>query len=128
MTRPCLAPLRSRHGFEESYTMSLMAYDIIHIAGQPHFLVPVHEFTRLQGLTAANDLPEEVRTQLALAKDNPIKIIRRYRGMTQGDQAQAAGISRPDLTEIETGRKDGSIRALKSIAEALEIDINILVA
>ena len=101
-----------------------MSYDIIHVAGKPHFLIPVHEFTAMQ--SAATDLPEEVLEQLSVGKDNPIKIIRKYRGMTQGGLADAAGISRPYLTEIETGRKDGSIRALKAIASALHVSLEVL--
>lgn len=102
-----------------------MSYDIIHIAGQPHFLVPVHEYTKMQ--TATQGLPKAIREELALGKDTPIKIIRKARKMTQGDLAKAANISRPYLTEIETGKKDGSIRALKSIAQALNVSLDILV-
>lgn len=98
-----------------------MAYDIIHISGKPHFLVPVHEFTELQ--SHANDLPDDVREELALGQKHPIKVLRKYRGMTQGDLAEASGISRPYITEIETGRKDGSIRALRAIADALNVSL-----
>ncbi len=101
-----------------------MTYDIIHVSGKPHFLIPVHEFTAMQ--SAGTDLPDDVLEQLSLGHINPIKIIRKYRGMTQGDLAEASGISRPYLTEIETGRKDGSIRALKSIAAALNVSLEIL--
>lgn len=102
-----------------------MAYDIIHIAGQPHFLIPVHEYTKMQG--NSEGLPKAVREELALGKTSPIKILRKARCMTQGDLAAAANLSRPYLTEIETGRKDGSIRALKAIAEALNVSLDILV-
>ncbi|MEM6781106.1 MAG: helix-turn-helix domain-containing protein [Pseudomonadota bacterium] len=102
-----------------------MGYDIIHISGKPHFLVPVHEFTELQN--GANDLPDNVREELALGQKHPIKVLRKYRGMTQGDLASASGISRPYITEIETGRKDGSVRALKAIADSLDISLDALV-
>ena len=101
-----------------------MGYDIIHVAGKPHFLIPVHEFTTLQ---SSEDLPQDVLEELSLGKESAIKIIRKHRGMTQGDLAAAAEISRPYLTEIETGKKDGSIRALKSIAAALNVSLEILV-
>lgn len=100
-----------------------MDYDIIHIAGKPHVLVPLHDYTALKNGANASDLPETVIEQLALEKDHPIKIIRKYRSMTQGDLADASGLSRPYLTEIETGRKDGSIRAIKAIAEALGVSM-----
>lgn len=103
-----------------------MNYDIIHIAGKPHVLVPIHDFTALKNAGSNSNLPPEVLEQLTVGKDSPIKIIRKYRGLTQGDLAAAAGISRPYLTEIETGRKDGSIRALKSIAGALDVSLELL--
>ena len=103
-----------------------MNYDIIHIAGKPHVLVPIHDFTALKNAGSNNNLPDEVLQQLALAQESSIKIIRKFRDMTQSDLAEASGISRPYLTEIETGRKDGSIRALKSIAGALDVSLELL--
>lgn len=104
-----------------------MNYDIIHIAGKPHVLVPVHDFTALKNAGNDNKLPQEVLEKLTLDKDNAIKVIRKFQGMTQAELAEAAGISRPYLTEIETGKKDGSIRALKSIAGALDVSLEVLV-
>ena len=105
-----------------------MNYDIIHIAGKPHVLVPVHDFTALKnGNDGTSALPESAIEALALKTDNPIKIIRKARGLTQNDIARAAGLSRPYLTEIETGKKDGSIRALKAIAKALDVSLETLV-
>lgn len=104
-----------------------MNYDIIHIAGKPHVLVPVHDFTALKNAGNDNKLPNEVLEQLTVGKENAIKVIRKYRGMTQAELAKASGISRPYLTEIETGKKDGSIRALKSIAGALDVSLEVLV-
>lgn len=103
-----------------------MNYDIIHIAGKPHVLVPIHDFTALKNAGTNSNLPSDVLQQLTLGTESAIKIIRKFRGLTQSDLATAAGISRPYLTEIETGRKDGSIRALKSIAGALDVSLELL--
>ncbi len=103
-----------------------MAYDIIHIAGKPHVLVPLHDYTVLKNGDGDDDLPDDVRQKLALADQSPIKIIRKYRGMTQDDLATASGLSRPYLTELETGRKEGSIRSLKAIAKALGVPLETL--
>jgi DNA-binding XRE family transcriptional regulator len=100
-----------------------MQYDIIHIAGKPHVLVPLHDFTQLKNGANGNDLPADILQKLTVAKDSPIKTIRKFRGMTQDDLATACGLSRPYLTEIETGRKEGSIRSLKSIAKALDVPL-----
>ena len=103
-----------------------MNYDIIHISGKPHVLVPIHDFTALKNAGTNTNLPNEVMEQITLGQDSPIKIIRKYKNMTQADLAKAAEISRPYLTEIETGRKDGSIRALKSIAGALDVSLELV--
>lgn len=100
-----------------------MQYDIIHIAGKPHVLVPLHDYTNMKNGSGAQELPDDVLQQITLGTKSPIKIIRKHRGMTQDDLASAAGLSRPYLTEIETGRKEGSIRSLKSIAKALNVPL-----
>lgn len=100
-----------------------MQYDIIHIAGKPHVLVPLHDYTQLKNGAANNGLPDDVLQKIALGKDNAIKVIRKHRGLTQDELASEAGISRPYLTEIETGRKEGSIRSLKAIAAALNVPL-----
>lgn len=101
-----------------------MKYDIIHIAGKPHVLVPLHDFTAMQN--REDDLPQDIQDSLTLAQESPVRILRKFRGLTQEDLALAAGISRSYLTEIETGRKDGSIRALKAIADCLNVSLDIL--
>lgn len=104
-----------------------MNYDIIHIAGKPHVLVPLHDFTVMKNGTEGAHLPADVRDELTLGQKTPLKILRKFRGLTQDELASATGLSRPYITEIETGRKEGSIRALKSIANALGVSMELLV-
>ncbi len=110
-----------------------MDYDITHKDGKPYVMIPIHEYRAMtKGNTSTNDnptdLPDEIITALEEKKEHPIKIIRKYRGLTQLELATKADISRPFLTEIETGKKNGSIQALKQIAKALEVGIDILTA
>ncbi|MEM9469529.1 MAG: helix-turn-helix transcriptional regulator [Pseudomonadota bacterium] len=104
-----------------------MNYDIIHIAGKPHVLVPLHDYTALQNAGKETELPDEILQKLSVEPDKAIKIIRKFRDMTQANLADATGLSRPYLTEIETGRKDGSIKTLKNIAAALSVPLERLV-
>lgn len=103
--------------------------DLIHIDGKPFVLVPMHEYRRLisGGNVAASDLPGDILDQIALGQTHPVKILRKFRGMTQLDLAQAAGLSRPYLTEIETGKKPGSIAALQSLARILHVGLDLIV-
>ena len=100
-----------------------MKYDLLHIQGKPYVLVPLHDYREMSGGANDNNLPDDILNELAARQNHPIKVIRKYREMTQNDLAEASGISRPYLTEIETGKKDGSIRAMKAIAEALEVSV-----
>ena len=59
--------------------------------------------------------------------ENPIRVYRKYRGMTITELATAAGISQPHLSDIETGKKTGSVDVLKRIAVALKVDLDDLV-
>lgn len=59
--------------------------------------------------------------------ENSIAVFRKYRGLSVSDLAAAAGISQPYLSEIEGGKKTGSVDVLKRIATALKVDLDDLV-
>jgi len=56
--------------------------------------------------------------------ESPIRVWRDFRGMAAKDLAAAAGISAAYLSEIETGKKDGSVATLKAIADVLKLDLD----
>ena len=59
--------------------------------------------------------------------ENSVSVFRKYRGLSVTELAQAAGISQPYLSEIEKGRKTGSVDVLKRLATALRVDLDDLV-
>ena len=81
----------------------------------------------MSGEQPESDLPSDILDRLLAREESPLKIIRKHRGFTQKELADITGISRPYLTEIETGKKDGSIRAMKVLADALRVDLGLLV-
>lgn len=104
--------------------------ELLHIDGKPFVLVPMHEYRRLLNGgqdVVTSDLPSEIMDQITAAQIHPVKIIRKFRGLTQTSLAELAGLSRPYLTEIETGRKGGSINAMKALALALKVDMAVLI-
>lgn len=105
-----------------------MQHDLVHIQGKPYVLVPLHEYRGMTSSAPTDDnLPEDVLNRLYARSENPVKILRKYRGLTQVELADKSGLSRPYLAEIETGRKEGSVTALKNLAAALQVHIgNIL--
>lgn len=70
--------------------------------------------------------PHELIVELA-ETDSRIRTYRKYRGMTVTELADAAGISQPHLSDIENGKKNGSVDVLKRIAIALRVDLDDLV-
>lgn len=57
---------------------------------------------------------------------NPVKILREHRGVTQAALAKAAGISKLYVSQIETGRRKGSLETLRALAKALKVDIDLI--
>jgi DNA-binding XRE family transcriptional regulator len=70
--------------------------------------------------------PAELVYEL-METDSRIRVFRKYRGMTMTELAQAAGISQPYLSDIENGKKTGSVDVLKRIAVVLKVDLDDLV-
>lgn len=68
-------------------------------------------------------VPAEIVNRL-LDGENPVKVWRSYRGMTARDLAAKAGISAPYLSEIEGGKKEGTLSTMKRIADALDLSLD----
>lgn len=110
--------------------------------GERFVIVPEAEFERL--LEAAEELadvaacdrarsrvengeervPAEIVNRLLDELRNRLRIWREYRRLSATALAEKAGISGPCLSEIETGKKSGSVAALKKIAEVLHVDLD----
>jgi transcriptional regulator with XRE-family HTH domain len=110
--------------------------------GEPLFvLVPVKDYEALQ--RAAEDI-EDLRAAgatLALGTEgpapvpatvahriadgeNPVRVWREHRGLKAIELARAAGMSAPYLSEIETGKKDGTFRTMAAIARVLSVSLD----
>ena len=56
--------------------------------------------------------------------ENPIRAWRKHRGMTAATLANKARIARPYLTQMENGKRAGTVATLRRIAEALQVSID----
>ena len=59
--------------------------------------------------------------------EHPVRVWRDFRNLSAAALAEKAGISKPYLSEIETGKKPGSIDAYKAVAEALGVSLDAVV-
>lgn len=83
----------------------------------------VRAFRRLLQAGEEELVPDAVVARL-LAGENPVRVWRGHRGLSSRALAQASGISAAYLSEIETGKKDGSLSVMKRVAEALGVDLD----
>lgn len=119
-----------------------MSAQIIEIGGQQAAVLPVAEYQSLlekaemlddvsaydkakARLASGNDelVPAEIAESL-LDGENPIKVWRKYRKLSQNQLADAAGISQAYLAQIETGKREGGISVYQTIAEILSVDLD----
>ena len=71
-------------------------------------------------------VPGEVATALLAGDETPLRVIRRWRGLTQAALAGQAGLKQAYVSEIENGKKTPSVEALRALARALEVDLELL--
>lgn len=58
-----------------------------------------------------------------LDDENPIKIFRKHRHMTQKQLAETVGINSVYLSQVERGERNASTRLLARLANALNLDV-----
>lgn len=119
-----------------------MNVQIINKDGRPEWaVIPYEEYIRLRDeaemlqdvadYDAAKEtleqgeelIPSEV-TFAILDGENPIRVWRNYRTLTQQELADRAGISKPYLSQIETGKRTGTAEVLAAIANALGVTLD----
>lgn len=108
-----------------------------------HAVVPIDIFNRL--LESAEDLEDIALYDEAKRNDDgfripanivsreldgesSIKLWREYRVLTLEVLAASAGISKAYLSQIENGKRHGTMRVIKAIAKALDVPLDILVS
>ena len=112
-------------------------------AGKEYVVVPRDEFEALchtvdgdemdiavarQALKDADEelVPFELAERIA-ASVHPVRVWREYRGLTASNLATESGVAQSYLSDIENGKKPGSVRALKRIATTLGIAVDDLI-
>jgi predicted transcriptional regulator len=62
-----------------------------------------------------------------LIDENPIRVIREWRGMTQAELTVAVGMTQGYLSDLENGRRRGAADSLAKLARALRVPLDLLV-
>jgi DNA-binding XRE family transcriptional regulator len=85
-----------------------------------------HESEVGKNMARRNYLPIEMAERI-LGGETPLKVYREHNKMTVAALASASGVSGSYISEIETGRKPGSVDALTKLAKALGLMVDDLV-
>ncbi len=118
-------------------------YQTLTFGGKEYTVVPREEFEALSDAVDEDEMDiavarrvlddaDEELVPFALAERiaagvHPVRVWREYRGMTASNLATQSGIAQSYLSDIETGKKPGSVKSLKLIATALGIAVDDLI-
>ena len=83
---------------------------------------------RARAAIAAGDeivLPKSVVDRMAIG-ENPVRVLRSWRGMTQAELAAGVGIAQGYLSALEAGKRKGPVALHQKIARALGVPIDLL--
>lgn len=86
----------------------------------------VAAYDRAKAALAAGDdeLVPAVVVNAILDGENPVRVWRQHRAMSQSQLAESAGISQAYLAQIETGKREGTLSLYRSLADVLEVDLD----
>ena len=116
-------------------------HKIVEERGKRFVLVPEKTFDRmLEELEDREDIraydrakarpqefvPVEIAHRL-IACEKPIRVWREYRKLTQQQLADKVGVSKPYLSQLESGAREASVNVIKRLAAALEVDVDDLI-
>ena len=122
-----------------------MSVQLIEKNGRPEWaVIPYDEYQRLlENAEMLQDIQAFDETKLSMERGeglipgevtfgildgkSPIRAWREYRGMTQQQLAEKAGISKPYLSQLESGQRNGTTEVLGAVAKALGVSLEYLV-
>ena len=99
--------------------------EYLQLIEQAELLEDIRDFDEISAAIERGDeelIPAEVVNAIVDGR-NPIKVWREYRGLTQQQLADIVRISKPYLSQIETGKRTGTTDVLSAIAKALDVSL-----
>ena len=99
--------------------------EYLQLIEQAELLEDIRDFDTISAAIERGEeelIPSEV-VYAILDGENPIKVWREHRGLTQQQLAGKVKISKPYLSQIETGKRTGTTEILSAIAKALDVSL-----
>lgn len=109
---------------------AVIPYELyLQLAEEAEMLQDIRDYDTAKALVERGEeelIPGEV-VYAILDGENPIKVWREYRHLTQQQLAAAVGISTPYLSQIETSKRTGTTEVLNTIAKVLKVSLDEIV-
>jgi DNA-binding XRE family transcriptional regulator len=86
-------------------------------------LAIVREFDRKLAAGEEELIPAEIVDRI-LAGENRVRVWREHRRMSVRALAEAAGVTPAYLSQVETGKRDGTVETYRKLAAALRITLD----
>ena len=105
---------------------AVLPYDVyLRLVEDAEMLADVRDYDAAMERIAAGEelIPAEVVYAL-LDGGNPIRVWREYRGLSQAELAAKAGISASYLSQLESGKRDGTVEVLSALAVELGVALD----
>jgi DNA-binding XRE family transcriptional regulator len=81
------------------------------------------EFERKLATGEEELIPAEIVNRI-LAGENRVCVWREHRGMSPKDLAEAAGVTPAYLSQVETGKRDGTLDTCRKLVRALRVTLD----
>lgn len=123
--------------------MNTPAPPLIKLGGEEYAVIPRAEYEALRKavdedamdaaiIRRALEDPDQELAPFELVKriadgEHPVRVWREYRGLKASQLAVASGVAASYHSDIENGKKPGSVKAMKRIADALKVMVDDLV-
>lgn len=101
----------------------------LQLVEKAEMLEDIQDYDSAKAALARGDeelIPSEV-VYAILDGENAIKVWREYRGLSQQEVAESAGISVPYLSQLERNKRKGSLVVLSAVARVLEVSLDNIV-
>lgn len=109
---------------EEMVLLSLADYDrLTEAAEQLADIAAYDEFKQRLAAGEEEMLPAEMVNRL-VAGESPLRVWREHRGLSARELAERAGLSQAFVSQIETGKREGSLTSMSALARALGITLD----
>lgn len=109
---------------------AVLPYDTyLRLVEDAEMLADIRDYdAAMQAIAEGEELiPAEV-VYAILDGANPIRVWREHRGLSQGELAAKAGISPSYLSQLESGKRDGTMEVLAAVAFSLNVTLDDLVS